>query len=254
MLRELQRDFVTAIWNESSAVLPQIRADRFSADQHLQIYRNNILGTLTTALGDVYPVTEKLVGSGFFGYAAHEYLRDHRPLNANLHDFGGAFAGFLADFPPAQSLPYLPDVARLEWAWHRALHAAEAMPFDPVVLAAVPEEHHGQLRFGLHPSAHLLHSSYPILRIFEIHQEDFHGDMNVNLETGENRVLVIRRGIQVRAELLSAGEYALLSAFLQNRCLDDALHAALAAEPPFDLNTVLASHARRGTLANLRSR
>lgn len=247
MLRELQREFAAAVFDERPEAAARVRPGRFPAARHLQVYRNNVIAGLTAALGAVYPVTEKLVGDGFFRYAAHEYLRDHRPPGGNLHDFGGAFAGFLAAFAPAASLPYLPDVARLEWAWHCAFHAADVPPFDPARLAGLSPPQLAGLRFVLHPSARLVDSPYPIVRIFEIHQRD--DDTAVDIDAGPVCALVIRRDLTVYVEPLAAGEAALLTAFSGNRTLAEALDAALAAQPGFDLDAILASHVRRGTLA-----
>jgi len=249
MLRDLQRSFSAAIFDGSDALADRILPGHFPAEQLVQIYRHNVLDTLTTALGAVYPVTEKLVGAGFFGYAAHEYLREHRPLSANLHDFGGNFAGFLAGFAPAASLPYLPDMARLEWAWHRAFHAADAGALDMSQLASVPPERHPALRFVLHPSAQLVMSDYPIVRIFESNLEGFAGDTSINLADGGENALVIRRDLKVRVEPLAAADAALLAALARNQTLSDALDAALAIQPDFDLGPVLADHARRGTFS-----
>ena len=52
----------------------------------------------------------------FFGEAARQYIVGHPSLSGDLNDYGGEFAQFLAAYPHAADLPYLPDVARLEWA------------------------------------------------------------------------------------------------------------------------------------------
>ncbi len=101
MLRDLQTEFAAALLDEHPQLDAHVRAGRFPAAQHFQVYRNNLVESLTGALRAVYPVVEKLVGDGFFRYAAHEYLREHRPRSGNLHDFGDAFADFLAGFEPA---------------------------------------------------------------------------------------------------------------------------------------------------------
>lgn len=250
MLRDLQTEFAAALLDEHPQIDEHIRAGRFPAAQHFQVYRNNLVESLTGALRAVYPVVEKLVGDGFFRYAAHEYLRDHRPRSGNLHDFGDAFADFLAGFAPAAGLPYLPDMARLEWAWHRAFHAADAQAFDLARLGAVPADQHEKLRFLLHPSAHLLASDFPIVRIFEINRKDDDGDVNIDLNEGGVRVLVIRRELTVTVEPLAAGEAGLLIALAQKQTLGDAVQVALAAQPDFDLTTTLADHLRRGTLVD----
>ena len=83
-------------------------------------------------------------------------------------------------FSPALSLraqlAYLPDVARLEWAWHRAFHAADRAPLALERLAAVPPERYGQVRFRLHPSAQFIASDYPLLRIWEVNQPAYAGE------------------------------------------------------------------------------
>jgi hypothetical protein len=250
MLRDLQAEFAAAVFDERPEMSARVRAGRFPAAQHLQVYRNNVVESLTGALRAVYPVVEKLVGDGFFRYAAYEYLCAHRPRSGNLHDFGDAFENFLAGFAPAAELPYLPDVARLEWAWHQAFHAADAPAFDLARLGAVPAERHAALHFVLHPSARLLESDFPVVRIFEINQEGYGGDTSVDLAEGGVRVLVIRRELTVYVEPLAAGEAELLTALAGQQPLGAAVEAALAAQPNFDLSGTLAGHLQRGTLVD----
>ncbi len=241
-LPELQRAFAAAVYAGDDAVTAHVRHDRFPAARHLQVYRNNVFESLVGALKAVYPVVERLVGTGFFAYAADGYIRRHPPTSGNLHDFGAEFAGFLADFEPARALAYLPDVARLEWAWHRAFHAADQAPLALVRLAAVPPGQYGQLRFRLHPSAQLAASDYPLLRIWEANQPAYAGDVAVNLAAGGEQLLVVRRGFDVVIESLSAGDDALLRAFTAGQRFDEASAAALAAQPGYDLAAALRRH------------
>jgi hypothetical protein len=250
MLRDRQRQFAAAVLHGQPGVEPHIRPGRFAPAQLLQVYRNNLVENLTGALRAIYPVIEKLVGAGFFRYAAHEYLRQHPPRAGNLHVFGDRFADFLATFPPAATLPYLPDVARLEWAWHEAFHAADAAPLDTSRLASVPPDRQPQLRFILHPSARVVTSRYPIVRIFEANQDGYAGDPAVDLDAGGETTLVIRRGLDVGVEPLAAGEAEFLAALAAGQSLIQAVDAALAANERFDLDAVLGRHVRRGTLVD----
>ena len=81
-------------------------------------------------------------------------------------------AVFLASYPPARELGYLPDVARLEWAIDQANIAADAAPFDLSALASVAPDALGEMRFQLHPSARLIASPYPVLRIWQVNQPE----------------------------------------------------------------------------------
>lgn len=248
-LRELQREFVQGVLQAPSPdFLRHIRAGRFAAERHFQVYRNNVFENLTAALKAVYPVIGKLTGEGFFRYAAATYVSRHPPHGGNLHDFGGEFAGFLADFPPVRELVYLPDVARLEWAWHESFHAADGSSFDIAALAAIPPEQHAGLRFALQPSARLVSSSYPVLRIWQVNQEEYAGDPAVDLGEGGARLLVIRRR-QVEIEPLGEGDFALLSGFAAGAPFALAAEAALQAQAGYDLATALRRHVVGGTLA-----
>ncbi len=249
-LPELQRAFAQAVYADTDVAARHVRDGRFPAARLLQVYRNNVFESLTGALKAVYPVVERLVGTGFFAYVADGYIRTHPPASGNLHDFGERFAEFLAGFAPAQGLAYLPDVARLEWAWHRAFHAADHAPLAPERLGAVAPENYGALRFVLHPSAHLLTSDYPLLRIWQVNQPEYAGEPAVDLAAGGERLLVARPLQEVEIENLGAGDDALLRAFAAGRDFEQASQAALAAQPDHDLAAALRRHVARGIVTD----
>jgi len=251
-LHDLQRGFAAAIFGEGDETLAdKVRDGRFPGARLVQIYRNNTFASLTAALEAVYPVVFRLVGEGFFRYAADTYIHAHPSTSGNLHDFGGRFAAFLAAFPPAANLPYLPDVARLEWAYHRVFHAADHPPLPLEELALVPPAQHGQLVFGLHPATRLLESDYPVLRIWQVNQPDA-ADQPVDLGEGGDRLLVFRRALDIEFKRLSAGELRLLRAFSVERSFAEASAAALEAEAQLDLAEILRQHVQLGTVASFR--
>ncbi len=252
-LRELQQAFAAGVLDNEPGVLEALRPLRFEPARHLQVYRNNTFANLTDALRAVYPVIERLVGAGFFDYLADQYIRSHPPRSGNLHDFGLELAGFVAGFEPARALVYLPDVARLEWAWHRAFHAADAEPLDPARLAILTPEEYNRLRFSLHPSAQLIASDYPILRIWEANQQDQDSDATINLDAGDERLLVIRRRLEVLIERIPPGDYQLLEGCRRGASFEAACEQALAAEPGLDLAAVLRWHMIQGTFTGFQA-
>jgi hypothetical protein len=253
-LRDLQRGFAEAVLTRNLAGFAHaIAPGRFAPAQHLQVYRNNIAVSLAAALEAVYPVVARLVGTDFFGYMADQFIRRHPPASGNLHDFGGELAAFLAGFAPAAQLAYLADVARLEWAWHEAFHAADHDRLDLARLVQVPAERYAALRFVLHPSARLIASAYPIQRILQANQPAQSGDEQVDLATGPVRLLVIRRALDVEIEMLEVAEYAFLSAVAERMPLEAACAQALAADPAFDVTQSLRDHVLRGTVVDVDS-
>ena len=101
-----------------------------------------------------------------------------------LGEFGDSFSEFLAGFPACAQLPYLPDVARLEWALHAAQHAEDAVPLDLRQLAEIPPETVPRLVFTLDPSLTLLASPWPIDRIWDANQPGAAPDTLVDLAAG----------------------------------------------------------------------
>jgi len=250
-LRELQQAFAAGVWHEAPAVLTHIRDATFPAARLLQIYRHNSFASLTDALAADFPVVHRLVGESFFERTTEAYLRQHPPQAANLHDVGKSFAEFLSSFEPAQTLAYLADVARLERAWHEAYHAADGAALALERLAGMAPENYGKLVLTLHPSARVLTSAYPILRIWQVNQPGYEGNATVSLDQGGVHLLVIRRSLEVEIETLTHGEHALLHACAQRQSLAIAQAAVLAYDPDFDLTAALRAHIARATLTDI---
>jgi hypothetical protein len=240
-LNKLQTDFVSGLFlaTENPNSL-SIIVNRVSAADRLAIYRNNSFTNLRGALQAVYPVIFKLVGEAFFNHAADEFIRVTPSVSGDLHDYGGSFGDFLANYQPAKALVYLPDTARLEWACHRVFHAADHGGLDVKKLGAIPPEQYGELHFSLHPAAALLASNYPTLQIWQVNQDDYSGDQSVSLDDGGNHLLVSREeNFTTRVEALASGDYRFLSALMQNDNLETAANHAWVANGSFDLGVSL---------------
>jgi hypothetical protein len=211
-LREQQAGFAAAILSSTALGVPGIRADGISPAARLGFYRTNVLENYRKALAATYPVVMKLVGSGFFGVLASEYVVRQPSRFGDVGRHGEQFPEFLRRHASARELPYLSDVAHLEWCMEESFNEADHAPLSLARLAAVPEEHHGRLRFLLAPSCRLLSSRFPVLRIWEVCQPDFESEVAVDLRQGAVNVLVRRQGFSVIAEAVPSGEFAMLSA------------------------------------------
>jgi hypothetical protein len=257
-LRKLQLDFAGAIIEQiQEGVYENIMALGIDAGRRLQIYRNNFYIGLTEALGAVYPVIQRLVGDDFFNFMAKDYIRLHPSRSGNLHDFGAQVATFIVDFTPAKDLLYLPDVARLEWAYHRVFHAAPSSGLDLGKLQQVQEKHYADLTFTFNPAGELVASNYPILRIWQANQvgenRDEHRISNsgvINLNEGADRLLVIRRGLDIELQTLSPGEYAFLKALARGQTLSAACELAVHSDPQCDIHLCLQQHVQSNTLVD----
>jgi hypothetical protein len=250
-LRKLQFAFAEALFSAGrSGVNQHVRANGLDPARRVQVYRNNMFVSLGAALEAVYPVVRRLVGDHYFSFASKEYVRDHPSLCGDLHAYGDRFADFLAALPTASGLPYLPDVARLEWCYHQVFHTAPDVSLDLEGLQALPAVHWERLGFSLNPAGRLLASRYPILRIWQVNQEDYAGNQRVDLAEGAARVLVLGRDLDVRIYALSPGEFAWLQALAEGDDITGAYERACVTEPDLNLDACLKRHITRGTLVD----
>ena len=219
----------------------------------LAIYRGNMAAAARKALGGAFPVVAKIVGAGFFEGLARDYLRRYPPVEGDLNVYGENFAEFVAAFPHTRDLPYLSDVARMEWLAHRAYYAADAEPPDPLRAASIPAENMTRMRLVPAPACGLLESRWPLARIWEIHQDDYEGEFSVDLEAGLAWILVHRPQFMVRVEPLSRGAHRFLDCSMHGTPVGNALESALAAQPDFDLTSVLANWIATGVITGFES-
>lgn len=239
-LRDLQAAFVAGVFDVAHAgAQAMVRGGAMAPQARLAIYRNNIFHNYHQALRDVYPVVERLVGEDFFHLAARRYIPLHPSRDGNLHSFGAAFGNFLDGFPPAAQLPYLGDVARLEWHVHEAFHAADHAAMSLDRLGSVPPQQLPLLTFTLHPACRLLESRFPVNLIWQANQGEAGAEEAVDLDVGGVCLLLRRPGYAVEVEAVAAAEFGLLSALSQGLPLRQALERAFAASPDFDLAAFL---------------
>jgi uncharacterized protein len=240
-LLESQRDFAAALRDAeaSSRTSRWLAGDAVLVTQRLAIYRANTAASAAKALAAAYAVLQQVVGKELFDGLVRAYLRVCPSTCGNLYDYGGEFAAFLAGQVRAQSLPYLPDLARLEWLVHRAYGAADAKPWDPAGLRAIVPELQEQIRFEWAAGTAVMNSAYPIARIWTIHQPEHAGEFAVDWSIAE-RALVARAGLRVTVTALAVGDAAFIIAALAGGSLGDATTAALSADPAFDLGALLA--------------
>jgi hypothetical protein len=248
-LRELQADFAAAMFSGDETAVAQLLAhcDGPLAGAGVGAYRDSVLSNLAAAVEATYPVVGAIVGTEFLAAAVRRYAREVPSRCADLNAYGDAFDRFLADYPPAASLPYLPDVARLEWAVQQVFVAPDAPPQDMTRLAATPPEAWGELRFRLDPGHALLDSPFPLVRIWEVNQPGYAGDFNVNFATAQH-VLVHRRPAGTVVEALTPADYAFVITLKAEATLADAVDAAVAADAVFDLSATLQRHLHSGLL------
>jgi hypothetical protein len=246
-LRELQSRFHDAvILGDEDGLLACMVESGETGRRRIAASRRSVMGNLMGALLATYPVLARIVGLPFFREAARAYVRRHPSASGDLNEYGGHFAGFMADWPHSRDLGYLPDVARLEWRVQQVYYAAEATA-DLAGLSACPPQDYGKLCFELTPALRRLDSLWPLADIWRVNDEGYSGDMTVDFALGA-RLVILRRDGLVHVEPLTDGEAAFLDALTVGDSLETAAASALAADPAFDLGAGLARFVGSGSI------
>ena len=252
-LPEIQREFMYLLFSGRLDRTPGcIDQAAGSAAQGFAAYRATACANLHNSLRGVYPVVERLVGRGFFTFMAHAYIGQVRSTSGDLNLYGKEFPTFMSSFRPVEPLPYLADVASLEWALHESYVAADACSLSPLHLATVVEEDHGRLRCRLHPAVRLLRSTYPVLSIWEMNQPSQLGVPSVDLRLGGDHLLIRRTATGMAIDRVSAIDWRFLSLLAQGMCLGDTLSDVSDTVQDFDLATALRRYFGNGVLIDIR--
>lgn len=227
-------------WNGSNS------AARFA------VYRNNVIASLVEALADTFPVTLELVGDEFFRAMAQLFVRKNLPRSRVLAFYGESFPSFIKHFPPAASVPYLADVARLEMLRVYAFHALDVDELPATALASALANSDGlpDMRIGLHPSTGIIRSRYAVASLWAAHQGD--DDIsNVDPFMSEN-ALVIRPYLEVEVITTEIAASDFVVSILQGASLVGALEHAIHAHPDFDLTSILALLVRTHAISSIK--
>jgi hypothetical protein len=197
------------------------------------VYRNNVVSGLIDALADTFPVAQALVGEDFFRAMASVFVRRSPPASRLLAFYGEGLPDFIDSFEPAQSVPYLADVARLEMARVRAYHAADAEPLGGAVVAreisrltAGDAQRTARLRLVLHPSLAALRSAYGIASIWAAHQVPGEVDLAGVAVWEPEDALILRPQLDVLVLALPPGSARFVAGLQQGLPMAAAAQAA----------------------------
>jgi hypothetical protein len=250
-LPELQAAFAAHVTGvDRSDLVGAVVGDSIPAAARLRVYRHHVFDSLATALGATFATVQALVGEAFFRRLARDFVAAHLPTQPVLSEYGEDFADFIAGHEAASRLPYLADVARLDWALNAAFHAPFERRLSATELAGLPAERLAALPLRVAAGTAIVRSAWPIDRVWEASQPGSSLE-RVDLDAGSARLLVLRRSDDAGFVAVSEGEAAFLDELALSGILDRAAEAGSAAVPEFDLSASFARLLGIGVFAAL---
>lgn len=224
----------------------------------LQAYRANAQAIAQRALVAAYPVLAQLLGEEALAALARDLWQAHPPVRGDLAWFGAELPSWLSGIDDFADMPWLADVARLEWAVHAASGAADAAVAE-LQLHLLAQADLAQLSVGFAPASDLVVSDWPVLTLWQAHQRpegsvpDLHGAREALAARRGEAAWVWRRGLRVELAGLDAAEAAFNTALRAGKPLGPALEQTLSRFPVFSFEHWLTRALREGWLAELQT-
>ncbi|MGR4865822.1 HvfC/BufC family peptide modification chaperone [Caulobacter sp. LARHSG274] len=247
-LQAFQDAFVSALAERTATPIAAWLPEGEAEPAGLSIYRNTIAKGCVDALAANFPTVASLVGEDWFRAAAALFARQHPPRGAALLAYGEGFADWLARFPPAADLPYLPAMARLDRLWTTALFAPEAEPLAAEAFALDPEVLAGA-RATLHPSLAFAGFDSGLPGLWLAARQPDPAEMMLSPEP--QGILIVRPADTVHSRVLDAAGLAFLTAARDDATLGEAITAAAQADPHADLASLFAALIADGAFSGL---
>lgn len=250
-LLALQRDFAAAVREPARAPVFLARlagAAARNADL-LAIYRGNALSNAHAALLLAYPVCAEVLGEECFAQLARLYWHENPASEGDLNLYGAALAECIAARDDFAELPWLADLARLEWALHEAGMAPDHQPTPFMQLASLSEAELAGTRLQFQPALCLIASSWPVASLWVQHQPEWravHGEVFQLDDCGPETALIYRDGFKPRVLAMAVAAADLLAVLQTGEALLPALSACAEAHPGFESQHVLHDIFQRG--------
>jgi hypothetical protein len=189
-----------------------------SVDERWQVYRSGYLARLVESLENDYPALRRILGEGPFRSLVARYVQACPPRSFDLGRAGDRLAEMLERDPLSEGLPFLSDLARLEWAVACAFVAADTAPVEWSELQALAPEAVAERPLALAPGARLICSPWPVLDLRSCREQD-DGEVDLVVEGRPQNAVVHRRGLEVHCRRLEGFEVRLLEAIARGRRL-----------------------------------
>ena len=252
-LAKIQSIFSTAVFDVERpypSSIEQVGSKR-NTKTRFDIYRNNVFVALIDMIDARFPVVKRLLGDDFFRGTARSYVRAHPPgMHASI-EYGATFADFLKTFPPVEDVPYMPDIAALEWACHESRFAKD----DPALSIEEAQERLAGASdvaptLHLHSAARFVSSPYPILEIWETNTRDDQVKP-IDLKAGGQDVLVARPQTEALLTQLPEGGIQFILAVQSGLNLEESFARAQKDAPHIDLQAVLICMLQAGAISKI---
>lgn len=239
-LAHFQDQFTDLLFNAKSSLTPDDLLDVAPTPalaKQVEIYRQQALDNLHVQMRRVFPITQRLLAPGEFRAASDAYFLASAPSAIDPMQYAKRFSSFLEGFTTEKDLPYLADVAMLDYGCFQAKQSIDAEPTNSKIFTETPPEQLANRKIQLHPACFWMTSPYAIYNIWHRFTTSRPTQLENSLLAQE--VLIIRPQLRVEVHKIDPGFIKTLDALDEGQTLNDALMKGGAADPKFNAMAAL---------------
>ena len=203
-LTELQSAITAGIFgNDPPSSLDEwIRVPR-GADPNVRfaIHREGYPVRISSSIADAFPAVANILGDGSLAKLTDRFIETGLPAERNLNRIGRGLPVFLKRDPLTRDVPFLPDLAALEWAIFECFHSEAGREFDPATIAGFSLADWARTRIVFRPGTAVVTSAWPIRELWMTRDLD-RSEIDVDVTNRPEQVLVHRVGFDVETQTI----------------------------------------------------
>lgn len=198
----------------------------------IAVHRDGYPARIASSLAEAFPAVANILGDGSLAKLTNRFIRDDGCSEWNLNRIGRSLPEFLESDPLTHELPFLPDLAALEWAVFECFHSAPGHEFDPSTIGALSSDDWTHARIVFRPGTAVVGSEWPIHELWNTRDLD-RSEIDVDLSGRPERVLVYQVDFAIETHTVDPIEAHALESLLAGARLGEVMEglAERGAEP-----------------------
>ncbi len=234
-LANFQDQLAELMWgknaNQSAANL--ILTDHSPAlEKQLRIYREQSIENLHRQMTRIFLICQRLLSPLEFKVACAQYFLSSPPNSIDPMAFAEGFPSYLEEYTTEQDLPYLADVATLDFGCYQSKQAMEANAVSSKVFTDLAPQQLANRRVQLHPSCYWMASPYALYDVWHRFNSSLPAKAGNFLKAQE--IIIIRPKFTVEVHKIDPGFIKTLDSLDAGNTLNQALMEGGQVDPKFN--------------------
>lgn len=222
-----------------------------AGEDRLPVYAGGYRARTRESLAESFEAIANVIGDKQFGELSKAYAQNFPSHDYNLSLMGRHLPEFLIKYSLTEKLPFLPDLAILEWCVALAFHAKLNPPVDPSMLNKVSINEWDKARFSFQPSVFVVRSSWPIGDIWETRAKP-REEIDIDIASRPQNLLIFRDQFRVICKLVDVTQAEILQLLLDGQPLGSACSRIAAQEEhPIFVTEWFGSWIQSGLITNI---